>query len=151
MKSTPVVAPADLFVLNVMTCPVISIDANMSLFEVEALFEKADINHAAIVDENCAPVGIISTTDLLRITHWRAFFQPEIQRNSMDAVKKSLLVADLMHRNPTCISAYATLNDAAQLLHQRRFHALPVLDETGRLVGIITAHDLLRAAFPPVQ
>jgi CBS domain-containing protein len=54
-------------------------------------------------------------------------------------------VSDLMTRHPIVIRADAPLADAAVLLEANRVHGLPVVDETGSLVGVVSQTDMLRA------
>src|SRR5690606_16662088 len=58
-------------------------------------------------------------------------------------VRRNRSVADLM--NPRVVSARPTmtLREAANLMRGRMIGSLPVVDEDGRLVGIVTATDVL--------
>jgi len=56
----------------------------------------------------------------------------------------SATVAEHMSRDPVVIAPGATLDDAAQLMKERKVNRLPVV-EKGRLVGILTRHDVLNA------
>jgi len=53
-------------------------------------------------------------------------------------------VEDVMSE-PVCIAATATLAEAERMLEERGFNALPVVDADGRLQGLLTSLDLLRA------
>jgi acetoin utilization protein AcuB len=56
------------------------------------------------------------------------------------------VVAMLMTRGPIIsIDPAATLGEAATKMIERRINALPVIDQDGALVGIITSYDLLHA------
>ena len=52
--------------------------------------------------------------------------------------------ADVMTPDPISIAPEASINDAIQLLLERKFSGLPVVDVRGSLVGIVTEGDLLR-------
>jgi CBS domain-containing protein len=54
-------------------------------------------------------------------------------------------VGDLMTPDPVRIEAHAPLADAARLLDQHHVHGLPVVDEAGALVGVVSQTDMLRA------
>ena len=54
-------------------------------------------------------------------------------------------VADAMSAPPVSIRDDATLADAEAVLEQHGFNGCPVVDAEGRLVGIVTGLDLLRA------
>lgn len=52
-------------------------------------------------------------------------------------------VHDYMAANPITIFPKTTYAEAFRLLHVKKVHALPVTDQEGQLVGIITERDLL--------
>jgi CBS domain-containing protein len=52
--------------------------------------------------------------------------------------------ADVMTPDPVSISPDASIADAIQLMLTRKFSGLPVVDESGALVGIVTEGDLVR-------
>lgn len=54
-------------------------------------------------------------------------------------------VAHLMHPDPVSIEANASLADAARRMDEHHVHGLPVVDAAGRLVGVVSQTDLLRA------
>ena len=54
-------------------------------------------------------------------------------------------VGDLMTRNPVVIGADASLAEAAHLLDRHHVHGLPVIDDIGALVGVVSQTDMLRA------
>jgi len=60
-------------------------------------------------------------------------------------------VADLMTIDPIVISVDATIEEAEDLLRHHRITGLPVVDLSGRLVGVISQTDLLYLAVPSVQ
>jgi CBS domain-containing protein len=62
-----------------------------------------------------------------------------------------LRVADLMTIDPVVISVDASIEDAEELLRHNRITGLPVVDLSGRLVGVISQTDLLYLAVPAVQ
>jgi CBS domain-containing protein len=56
-------------------------------------------------------------------------------------------VADLMERRLITIRPDASLAEAADLMCRYGLGCLPVVDGAGRLVGLVTERDLLRAAY----
>ena len=52
-------------------------------------------------------------------------------------------VADVMSRDPIVVKPETPLNEAVQILAQRRISGLPVVDDVGKLVGIISETDLM--------
>ncbi len=57
-----------------------------------------------------------------------------------------MLVRDRMTLNPVTITPDTPFPTALRIIHQSRFRHLPVVDEEGKAVGIVTEADLLRAS-----
>jgi|KBSSwiStaDraftv2_1062776.scaffolds.fasta_scaffold98903_2 acetoin utilization protein AcuB len=58
-------------------------------------------------------------------------------------------VRDRMHRDPVVVRADAPIAVAIDLLRTRGIRHLPVVDDRGRLVGIVTDRDLRQVVFDP--
>lgn len=52
-------------------------------------------------------------------------------------------VADVMSHNPVVVSPETPLKEAIQILAERRISGLPVVDQSGKLVGVISETDLM--------
>jgi len=57
-------------------------------------------------------------------------------------------IRDVMTRNPVTVDSETLIMDARKIMKERKIRRLPVVDK-GKLVGIITQHDLLEAAPSP--
>jgi arabinose-5-phosphate isomerase len=77
----------------------------------------------------------------------------DIERSALDAIRAlevqldihGRTMAEVMSRGGQRISADALATQAAQLMETCRITALPVADASGRLVGALNVHDLMRA------
>jgi CBS domain-containing protein len=69
----------------------------------------------------------------------------------MTATVTDLRVADLMTIDPIVVSVDASIEVAGELLRHNRITGLPVVDLSGRLVGVISQTDLLYLEVPAVQ
>lgn len=96
------------------------------------LFEAGDIHHLPVVDDGVL-VGIISSSDLLKI----------YLVDGNPAVLASATVGQLMEPDPVILESGASLRDGVIALSNGGYHALPVVDSRGTLVGIVTTGDLL--------
>ena len=56
---------------------------------------------------------------------------------------KTTLLADVMTRNPRTIGPNKRLGHALHMMYEGRFRNVPVVDEKGRLLGMVSAHDAL--------
>jgi CBS domain-containing protein len=109
------------------------------------------------VDDEGQVVGVVSEADLLfkekpiRMPLYLTFLDSIIYLEPLDKFKQQLkknlgvLVEDVMTCKPNTISSDAPVSQAAELMLTKRINRLPVLDETGKLVGIVTRNDLLKA------
>lgn len=62
-----------------------------------------------------------------------------------------MLVSDIMTRNPRTVSPEMKLQEIASIMCLYRIPALPVVDESGKLVGNISEMDLLKNLLPTME
>jgi CBS domain-containing protein len=62
-----------------------------------------------------------------------------------------MLVKDIMRQPVITVSQEATLREAIALLSIHGISGLPVVDSEGRLIGIATEHDIIKAMLPTYQ
>ena len=55
---------------------------------------------------------------------------------------------DIMHTRVITVKQTATLRELNEVLQQHKISALPVVDEEGRVVGMVTEGDLIQAVLP---
>jgi CBS domain-containing protein len=60
-----------------------------------------------------------------------------------EAIDKSFSIEQVMQRDLVTIDSDDSVQTAIDLLEKGRFHSLPVIDEEGDLVGIVTSIDVL--------
>ncbi len=68
---------------------------------------------------------------------------PQEKMDGVDRTDRHLRVKDVMSSSPVCVTSSADLVSAAVLMHDAGASSLPVIDELGRCVGIITATDFV--------
>jgi acetoin utilization protein AcuB len=95
---------------------------------------------------------VVSDEKLLGIVSDRELRRPDWVDETMDIshvyyLDDALSVSDVMIREVHIIHTYDSLRKAAKLLLEHRIGAVPVLDKTGALVGMLSAADLLRALY----
>ncbi len=52
-----------------------------------------------------------------------------------------------MTSDPICVRPFTSVEDAANLLLRRRIHRLPVVDDSGHLLGVVTRSNVIKAAW----
>jgi acetoin utilization protein AcuB len=75
---------------------------------------------------------------------YRIYRNPETAHAESERIAR-LRISDIMTRNPVTIPLTWTIQDALLLIQEKRFGAFPVVDDEGKLVGMISVRDLLRA------
>lgn len=60
-----------------------------------------------------------------------------------------MLVGERMTRNPVTVTEETSIDDALHVMRERKVRRLPVLDSSGKMVGIVSDRDLLHAAPSP--
>lgn len=86
---------------------------------------------AVVVEEAGRPIGIVSERDLVnRVAHGDDF----------DSVK----VGDVMSTSLVTAGPHDTVQDAAYQMLQSGIRHLPIEDESGRVIGMVSVRDLLR-------
>ncbi len=101
-----------------------------------AAMRERDVRHLPVVDDAGRLVGILTDRDLRRAAYARA--------RALREARRDLLVQDVMSCAVVTTHPEASIAEAAGELYERRVGSLPVVDR-GRLVGILTERDLLRA------
>ena len=131
---------------EVMTKEVMTVGPYNCMDEVQRVFEQEAFHHLPVVEDGKV-VGILSKTDYLRLLHGFTLFKTSKSDAYNKAVMQSLLVKEVMTASVVKVKKGDSLGYAAEIFRENYFHALPVVDETGAIEGIITTYDLLMDAY----
>lgn len=101
-----------------------------SLVDIAREIAAHGIGAVPVVDVDQRLLGIISTTDLVNLMH---------DEKRLDA----MMAREVMTPDPISIDEFATADEAIGLMRNALIRHLPVTRE-GRLVGMVTAADLIR-------
>lgn len=127
-------------VKKIMTTQVVKLNLNDELSKAEMLFKKHRIRHIPVVTGNQI-IGMLSLTDLLRISFVDSAFEDD---ETIDTVVYDMFtLSQVMTKNVESISEDTTIKEAAEILANREFHALPVT-KNNELVGMLTTTDLIK-------
>ncbi len=133
-------------IADIMTESVIVVRPTDTMETVQDIFRKHNIHHIPVVEEGRV-VGILSHSDYLKLLHGFTLFKTRKSDEYNDAILRSLLVKEVMTKQVATIQPDDTVELAAGFFRENLFHALPVVDEEGLLVGIVTTYDLLHHAY----
>ncbi|MDX3801678.1 CBS domain-containing protein [Streptomyces sp. AK04-3B] len=121
--------------------------------EVVRLLEEHRISGLPVIDGNQKVIGVISESDLvlrqarqpgstgIRTRLWRLLGG---RAGHAAAGSRARTAGEMMSAPAVTTRADATVTEAARLMTEHRVERLPVVDEKGSLVGIVTRGNLLR-------
>ncbi len=144
---------------SVMTTKVVRAEYGTPFKEVARLLADHRISGLPVVDEDEKVIGVISETDLM--VHQaetpdpyepkKRFRLDRLTRAGRERAAKARArtAGRLMTEPPVTVRADDTIVEAARTMAQHHIERLPVLDEEGRLVGIVTRRDLLQVFLRP--
>ena len=137
-----------------MTTSVVTVDRITPYQEIDRAADRAQDQRRAGADDGPAVAGVVSEADLLAAEdetarqarmasaigrRWRLRKQPHV----------NLTAGALMTAPAITIGPDATIPAAARLMNTHHVRRLPVIDEDGKLVGIVSRRDLLSVFLRP--
>lgn len=100
-----------------------------------AMTNAAVRGSVAIVDDDGVLLGLFTDGDFRRL------MQKESDRNAVMARP----ISEVMTRNPTAVPLGTLAIEAVNLMDEREFDNVPIVDEAGRAVGMLDIQDLMKA------
>ncbi|HET7419560.1 MAG TPA: CBS domain-containing protein [Candidatus Dormibacteraeota bacterium] len=113
------------------------------------MIEENRISAVPIVDQQGAPIGVVSEGDLLlkeRRGELESADSPlHLWRRRVDRAKaEGVIASDLMTAPAITVPVGTPIAAAARLMQERNVRRLIVVNELGRIAGIVTRSDLLQ-------
>ena len=133
-----------MFVSKSMTREVVTIEKESGIFEAYEKMKQNRIRHLPVVDAQDRLIGMVTDRDIRSVMPYELFKDPDLQKIEENTVA-DMQIGDVMTTQPVHISPTSTIQDALLLFEEMRIGALPVVDDDGLLLGIISVRDLLRA------
>lgn len=135
-------------VSDAMTRTVVSVRASAPFKDVVRLMHDYRVSALPVVDDEERLVGIVSEGDLIlkedpELEEGTHLFESRQHRHEREKAA-GLVAAELMTTPVVTVPPDAPLGDAARLMHRKGVKRLPVVDETGRIHGILSRSDLLK-------
>jgi CBS domain-containing protein len=144
-----------------MTRNVITVNENDSVAEVAQLFRTKKISGAPVLNDREEVVGVVSEADIVKLLdtfHWYTPLLTTLEilhrhgenlHNIGEDIEQAgrMSVKEIMSKNPETVSPDTLIDDAAQIMYSTGFNRLPVVNKTGKLVGIITRADIIASLY----
>lgn len=135
-----------MFISSYMNHDPVVIHPNTLIADARNIILSNKFRHLPVVDEEMKLVGMVTDRDI------RSAFPSSVASVMSEAERKheterisKIPVKNIMSVKLATLRPESTLDDALLLLESQRVGALPVVDEAGKLMGIFSIRDLLRA------
>jgi acetoin utilization protein AcuB len=119
----------------------ITINDDTSMMKAIHLMKQNRFRRLPVLHEGRL-VGIVSDRDLKEASPSKA---TTLDVHELYYLLAELHVKDIMTRDPVTVSPESTVEHAAQLMLENTISGLPVVDDQGKVVGILTQSDVFRA------
>jgi len=140
----------DLAVRDVMRTDVVSVSDEAPIREAVELLIGREFRALPVVDALGVLRGIVANTDLIEKAGLKVRLglldgMPPDAREAVLASLAAVRVHEVMHRGPKVLKLDDTVATATKRMSDLKLKRLPVVDNEGRLVGILSRADVLRA------
>lgn len=123
---------------KIMSSDLITVNKTQTLKEVNEILKNQHVRHVPVVSGKKV-IGMLSSTDIQKISFVNTVDGDDLTTGMFDA----LTIDQVMTKQLKTMQHDETIYDAAVMLSEKEFHAIPVLDGED-LVGIVTTTDLLK-------
>lgn len=127
-----------------MTSPAETIQPDADIAEASARIIAGHLGCLPVVEGDQTLVGIVTTTDLVGLHLSRRQEEP-------DGLGEQPRVSLAMKRNPATVKPYMPLLEAVGIMVDRDVRHVPVTDDNGRVIGIVSDSDVRTAIGDPVE
>ncbi|MFG2818517.1 CBS domain-containing protein [Kitasatospora sp. NPDC048365] len=133
---------------ELMTSAVVHVGPDTGFKEITRLLAENDITSVPVLDDQDRPLGLVSEADLILNQAAQEdpaglLITPHLP-SAARARSRATTAGELMTSPAVCARPEWTVVEAARLMQRKRLKRLLVVDEAGRLVGIVSRADLLR-------
>jgi len=136
-------------VKDVMTTQVIWVEQDTPFAAIAAALRDFRVSAFPVLDNAGQVIGVVSESDLLAKLalgggedRMPGMITGILRQHEMEKAR-GLTAADVMTSPPVTVTPEDTVEHAAKLMYLRRVKHLPVVDEAGRLAGILSRADVL--------
>lgn len=138
-------------VSDVMTREVVAVKKDADIHEVSRLLSENRISGLPVTDDENRVIGVVTEADVLSMAGMRSghTFKDIIRHilgEPLPEQKAGGRVEDVMTSPAITTRPHTDIREVAKVLDDKRIKRLPVVDEEGRLIGIISRADIVRAA-----
>ena len=125
---------------NWMNPKVITVDVNDSMLDASKILKEHGIRRLPVLRDGKL-VGIVTDRDLKRASPSDA---TSLEAHELLYIIANIKVGEIMTKDPVTVPYNYTVEEAAQILLEKKISGMPVVDKDGNVVGTITQTDIFR-------
>jgi acetoin utilization protein AcuB len=134
---------APMNVADIMTTDVVTVSMDDSLEKINRIFEKHKFHHVLVMEEEKL-IGIISDRDVLKTI---SPFIKTLSESTRDIKTLGTKAHQLMTRKPVTVIEDSGVKEAVNVFLKQNVSCLPVVSSSGRVTGVLSWKDILRAHY----
>lgn len=139
-----------------MTADIVSVGRDANVAQIVALLKKHRIPGVPVVDEDKRLLGLVTHEELINIfiPHYLSMFDElaflddlgEIEAQTMAEIEPTLFLAeDIMATDLITAGPSTSIMKVAALMVNKKLVLVPVVDDGGRVVGVVSRNDVSSA------
>ena len=128
-----------MLVASWMSTHLVTVGPDETLADAKRILDENHIGRLPVMDQAGKLVGIISDRDVKKA------LGPDAGPAEIKDIMAKRTVAEAMSPDPVKVHIYDTIEEAAQIMLEHRISGLPVVDDQGMVVAVITQNDIFRA------
>ncbi|MDZ4671525.1 MAG: CBS domain-containing protein [Phototrophicales bacterium] len=130
----------DILVKDYMSNTVISVTADTPITQAHQIMKKNNIRRLPVMDNNNLE-GMVTIGDVREASPSGA---TTLSIWELNYLWSQIKIGSIMSKEVLTVRAHEPIIHAAKLMYDNKVSGLPVLDEVGRVIGVITESDIFR-------
>ena len=132
--------PSSMTVADLMSTDLVTLTEDETLADAQRCMARGRIRHLPVLRDRTL-VGLLTHRDLLAASF--SIFA-EVDSNEQRRIFGTVPVVEVMHRDVVIVPPTMSVSKAANILLDNKYGCLPVVEDSGAMVGIVTEADFLR-------
>ena len=124
-----------------MTKDVVTASLDVSMLKISKMMKEYGIRRVPVVDDNNKVIGIVSDRDVKDASPSKA---TTLDMHELYYLLSEIKARDIMTPDPFTVNIKETVERVAMVMLKHKIGGLPVVDDDGKLAGIITDRDLFK-------
>lgn len=125
-----------------MSSEIVTVTKDTSMLKASKIFKDNNFRRLPVVDDNGSLVGIVTDRDIKDASPSKA---TTLDVHELYYLLSEIKIKDIMTPNPFTINVDDSLEKAAIKMLEKKVEGLPVVNDKGKVVGIITETDIFKA------